>query len=96
VQAGESDFCDPMVGKCGPDRYCFLVDEDASTHSRTVCEYSEGNGRDDPPATCTLARDCFQQFTCVDSLCKRVCNAANPCDLGQKCVERGLEYGYCL
>lgn len=95
VQFGEADFCDPLAGTCGDGRYCFLVDKDASGHSRTVCEYSEGNGRDDPPAPCTLARDCFPQFTCVDNLCKRVCNADTPCDSGQKCVERGLEYGYC-
>lgn len=94
-QWGDADFCDPLNGTCGDARYCFLVQEDPSGQSRTVCEYSEGNGRDDPPSSCELSRDCFQQFTCVGGSCKRVCKVDTTCDSGRKCVGRGAQYGYC-
>lgn len=97
VQVG-AGACDPLVGNsCGDGRYCFLVQGDDLGHSRTVCEYSMGNGRDEPPppAECQSARDCFFQFTCVDGACRRVCQGGSTCDSGKMCVAMGAEYGYC-
>jgi len=92
---GDPEFCDPLAEKsCGDNRFCFLVSpDDSSEHSRSVCEFSEGDIRDDG-RTCKWARDCFPQYTCVNSQCKPVCKSKTTCDTGS-CVALGLEYGYC-
>jgi hypothetical protein len=96
-QVGSSGACDPFDDhSCGDLRYCFLVPGDGGTgKSRTVCDYSMGDGRDDPPAECKAARDCFFQFTCVDNTCKQVCKAKTTCYSGKTCIAMGGEYGYC-
>lgn len=98
VQVGSpTGSCDPLAGKgCSGGRYCLLVPSaDSTGRSRTVCEYSIGNGRDDPPSACNSPRDCFLQFTCVGGLCKQVCQAKTTCYSGRSCVELGSDYGYC-
>jgi len=92
--------CDPFAqsGSCGPGRYCLLVAPNPSGHSRTVCEFSSGDGSNG--AFCASAHDCKFANTCVnDGLhngCHRVCNAAQPCPVGGgDCLPWGTEYGFC-
>jgi hypothetical protein len=86
--------CDPLNNTgCESNQYCFLVPPGAdSNHSRTLCDYSYGNGR--RGSTCTSSRDCQQLHTCVDGFCKEVCAATSACPSGA-CSMLGAEYGYC-
>jgi len=87
--------CDPLGGSgCDTDRVCLLVSPDGdSGHSRTVCEFAYGNGRDSSP--CNSARDCLLENSCVNGSCKQVCNSTNPCPNNGTCTPFGSEYGYC-
>jgi hypothetical protein len=95
AQCGEATkpCCDPLKNTgCGTNQYCFLVSADPSTHSRTLCDYSYGDGRDNDP--CSSSRDCQQLYTCVEGACKQVCTDSASCS-SKTCVARGGEYGYC-
>jgi hypothetical protein len=90
--------CDPLggIGCSAPRGVCLLVSPDPdpnSQHSRTVCEFDHGGQR--PGQTCSASRDCLQKTTCVDGICRQVCNDANPCASGADCKKWGNEYGYC-
>jgi len=101
--------CDPPYDQCGPDgtccdpmadtgcdanRHCLLVAPDlGSGHSRTVCEYAYGDGRNGSP--CTSARDCQTRHTCVNGSCLPVCDDGHPCAGSGACAPLGAEYGYC-
>jgi hypothetical protein len=87
--------CDPLGGSgCDTSRVCLLVSPDGmSGHSRTVCEFAYGNGRNSSP--CNSSRDCLLKNTCVKGLCKQVCNSTNPCPDNGTCAPFGSEYGYC-
>jgi hypothetical protein len=101
--------CDPAYDQCGPDgtccdpvanlgcpanRVCLLVTPDlGSGHSRTVCEFAYGDGRDGSP--CSSARDCQIRNTCVDGSCRVLCSATTTCPAGGACTPQGSEYGYC-
>ena len=106
---GFVDVCDPPYDQCGKDgnccnpltdsgcdanRFCLLVSPDGgSGHSRTVCEYAYGDGRNGSP--CNSARDCQTRNTCVNNACMQVCDTANSCPAGGTCNSLGSEYGYC-
>jgi len=87
--------CDPLGNQgCDPERICLLVSRDPGTqHSRTVCEFAYGDGRDGE--LCTTARDCQMRHTCVDGFCRQVCASTSPCPNGGTCVALGIEFGYC-
>lgn len=87
--------CDPIANQgCEPNRICLLVSPDlGSGHSRTVCEFSYGDGRNGSP--CASARDCQLRNTCVAGACVQVCTNAAPCPAGSACVAYGSEFGYC-
>jgi hypothetical protein len=91
--------CDPFGGTagtvCATNRVCLLVSPDpVSGHSRTVCEFGYGDGRNG--TTCASSRDCRIKNTCVGNQCRQVCNNANPCPGGGNCTTPvGSEYGYC-
>jgi hypothetical protein len=87
--------CDPLADSgCDANRYCLLVSADlGSGHSRTVCEYSYGNGLNGAP--CSSARDCLTRNTCVNNTCMPVCNPVKPCPAPATCHPLGAEYGYC-
>jgi hypothetical protein len=98
----DGNCCDPLApqpGSCGSGRFCLLVAPDQSSgHSRTVCEFSSGNGKNG--AACASAHDCSQAYTCVNdgphNGCHRVCNTANPCPVGGgECLPWGTEYSFC-
>jgi hypothetical protein len=107
---GEVSVCDPPYEQCGLDgtccdplsntgcalhRYCLLVSPDLGTaHSRTVCDFTYGDGRNGAP--CTTSRDCQLRNVCVDNTCQQICTTAVPCPAGQGCVALGSEFGYCL
>jgi hypothetical protein len=88
--------CDPLADTgCGADRHCLLVTPDqGSGHSRTVCEYAYGDGRNG--SSCTSARDCQTRNACVNGSCQAICDASHPCPGAGTCVPLGDEYGYCL
>jgi hypothetical protein len=98
-QCGIGGCCNPLAGSgaangCPTGRTCLLVDPDPVTRSsRTVCEFTFGDGRND--AACTLPRDCQQRFTCVNNYCRQVCTSTMPCPAGSTCQWRGTEYGWC-
>jgi len=88
--------CDPLglSGCSAPRGVCLLVspDQGGSQHSRTVCEFDHGGQK--PTETCSSSRDCLPKTTCVNNICRQVCNTANPCPSGD-CTQWGTEYGYC-
>jgi hypothetical protein len=92
--------CDPFAAQaasgCATNRFCLLVSPDPATqHSRTVCEFSYGNGRHGD--FCDSAHACLTANACVNGFCRQVCNTTtNPCPspLGT-CMPWGAEYGYC-
>lgn len=87
--------CDPVAGSgCPANRSCLLVSPDPdSKHSRTVCEFAYGNGRNSSP--CDSSRDCLVKNTCVSNTCRQICNSASPCPNSGICTSWGTEYGYC-
>ena len=87
--------CDPVGGSgCATNRTCLLVSPDpASGHSRTVCEFSYGGGRNS--SACDSSRDCLTKNTCVAGTCRQVCNSVYSCPNGGDCTFWGPEYGYC-
>jgi hypothetical protein len=99
----DGNCCDPLAttqpSGCESGRVCLLVSPDQqSGHSRTVCEFSSGNGKNG--AFCASAHDCSQAYTCVNdgphNGCHRVCNTANPCPVGGgECLPWGTEYSFC-
>jgi hypothetical protein len=90
----DAPCCDPLADTgCGADRYCLLVSPDPSGHSRTVCEYAYGDGRNG--SACTSARDCLTGNVCVNGACMLACDSTRPCVGGTTCVSLGAEYGYC-
>jgi hypothetical protein len=94
-----SSTSDASTGSCGQGRVCLLVSfNPSSLHSRTVCEFSGGAGKNGDH--CSSAHDCQFANTCViDGVhngCHRVCNSANTCPAGPgDCVQWGTEYGFC-
>jgi len=89
----DGNCCDPLAATgCDANRYCFLVSPDPSGDSRTVCEYTYGNGRSG--FACVSARDCWPGYACVTGACLEVCDSAHLCPDGG-CVLLGAEYGYC-
>jgi hypothetical protein len=89
--------CDPLaLTGCPDNRVCLLVSPDPGAqpqHSRTVCEFGNGGQVDSQP--CSASRDCMEKYTCVNNMCRRVCNTASPCPPGATCKPWGVEYGYC-
>jgi hypothetical protein len=87
--------CDPLAGSgCDANRFCLLVSPDLQTaHSRTVCDFAYGDGRNS--SSCSLSRDCLLKNTCVNNICRQVCNDTNPCPNKGTCTPLGTEYGYC-
>ena len=87
--------CDPLANSgCATNRTCLLVSPDlGSGHSRTVCEFAYGDGRNGSP--CVSARDCQIRNTCVNNTCQQVCNDATACPAGELCFPLGSEFGYC-
>ncbi len=95
-QVGTAGSCDPLANTgCDTARTCLLVAPDTGTdRSRTVCEFSYGDGRDG--AACTASRDCMTRFTCVDNVCRQVCDNGHPCPDGKDCMPHGSDYGTCI
>ena len=96
----DATCCDPLAASvsssCGPNRVCLLVSPDTDTgHSRTVCEFSSGGGRNGD--ACDSAHGCMWANTCVSNSCRRVCSLTNPnpCPNGGACTPWGVEYGFC-
>jgi hypothetical protein len=88
--------CNPLgpSGCSAPRGVCLLVSPDqGSRHSRTVCEFDHGGQK--PSQPCSASRDCLQKTTCVNNICRQVCNDANSCSSGATCTWWGDEYGYC-
>jgi hypothetical protein len=87
--------CDPLGGGgCETNRVCLLVSPDlGSGHSRTVCEFAYGDGRNS--SFCDSSRDCLIKNTCVNNTCRQICNSTNPCPDDGTCTSLGSEYGYC-
>jgi len=97
--------CNPFVisdgtdsNGCPPGRFCYLVKPDSTAgstgRSRTVCEYSTGEGG--RGTACTSSRDCLERLVCApQGTCQRVCDQSNPCDGGADCIFMGDTYGYC-
>jgi hypothetical protein len=87
--------CDPVAGTgCAPNRVCLLVSPDlGSGHSRTVCDFTYGDGRNSAP--CSLSRDCLLKNTCINNACRQICSSTNLCPNGGICTLWGSEYGYC-
>lgn len=111
----DGNCCDPFAsstgdastGSCGQGQVCLLVSPDPSSlHSRTVCEFSSGAGKNG--AACASAHDCAPANTCVNggahNGCHRVCSNPNyPCPAATGCIlcpvgdclPWGSEYGFC-
>jgi hypothetical protein len=87
--------CDPLGGTgCAANRVCLLVSPDlGSAHSRTVCEFANGDGRNGSP--CESSRDCQKKNTCANNICRQVCNSNNACPNFGTCTPWGSEYGIC-
>jgi hypothetical protein len=91
--------CDPLdplggIGCSAPRGVCLLVSPDQrSQHSRTVCEFDQGGQK--PGQSCSASRDCLPKTTCVNNICRQVCNTANLCASGATCTWWGAEWGYC-
>ena len=87
--------CDPLANSgCAANRVCLLVSPDlGSGHSRTVCEFSYGDGRNGSP--CASARDCQIKNTCVNNACRQTCGSGAACAAGSTCTPLGSEFGYC-
>jgi hypothetical protein len=108
ASGGEVSVCDPPydqvgTGGCNPledtgcdaGRACFLVSPDKATNrSRTVCEFSYGDGRNGK--ACTSARDCMPKNACVDGGCRQVCDSSHGCPSGTSCTMQGSDYGTCI
>lgn len=90
--------CDPIAKTgCSSDRFCYLVSPDIETqNSRTVCEFSTGEGR--RGFYCKSSRECMPGWVCTgNGLCQQVCNpdVADSCPAGGVCTHYGKQYGYC-
>jgi hypothetical protein len=88
--------CDPLgvVSRCAENRVCLLVSPDlGSLHSRTVCEFAYGDGRNGSP--CDSSRDCQKKNTCANNTCRQVCDSNNACPNDGTCTPWGSEYGIC-